>query len=300
MSESALERKLVVCFATLIAAALPILFTACGGGSTAPASGNQQKATPVITSVVPDTAPPTGGKVVMITGSNLTADGQSTPPSVTFGGVAATKVSIVSPTQVSATTPPHDAGDVTVQVTNPNGESATAAEPFTYTTSSLTLGSVSPISGPAAGGTQVTITGTNFQAGVGVTFGGLAATSVEVTSSTTIEATTPAHTAGDIGVTVTNSDGQSATLSSGYAYHSVSLSWSAPSSSTVTITGYDVYRSPASAGPYSKLNSTQVTSTLYTDPTVQGSTTYYYEVTSVASSGAESSPDGPVETTTPP
>ena len=41
--------------------------------------------------------------------------------------------------------------------------------------------------------TAVTITGTNFASGATVTFGGSAATSVVVVSSTTITATTPAR-----------------------------------------------------------------------------------------------------------
>ena len=55
-----------------------------------------------------------------------------------------------------------------------------------------TVSSVSPNSGPTAGGTAVTITGTNFAAGATVTFGGTAATNVTVVNSTTITATTPA------------------------------------------------------------------------------------------------------------
>ena len=52
---------------------------------------------------------------------------------------------------------------------------------------------VSPNSGPGAGGTSVTITGTNFTGATAVTFGGTAATSVTVVSATSITATSPAH-----------------------------------------------------------------------------------------------------------
>ncbi len=55
-----------------------------------------------------------------------------------------------------------------------------------------TVTSVSPNSGTTAGGTAVTITGTNFATGATVTFGGTAATNVVVASSTSITATTPA------------------------------------------------------------------------------------------------------------
>ena len=67
----------------------------------------------------------------------------------------------------------------------------------------------------------MTITGTNFAAGATVTFGGTAATNVVVVSSTSITATTPAHAAGAVTVTVTNPGGQSGSLASGFTYIAV-------------------------------------------------------------------------------
>ena len=64
--------------------------------------------------------------------------------------------------------------------------------------------------------TQVTITGTGFQAGATVSLGGTAATGVAV-SSTSIT-TTAGHAAGAVNVVVTNTDGQSGTLSNGYTW----------------------------------------------------------------------------------
>ncbi|HEY1221700.1 MAG TPA: IPT/TIG domain-containing protein [Bryobacteraceae bacterium] len=80
-----------------------------------------------------------------------------------------------------------------------------------------TVSGVSPNSGPTAGGTAVTITGTNFAAGATVTFGGTAATNVVVVSGTQITATAPAGSAGAVTVTVTVS-GQSGSLASGFTY----------------------------------------------------------------------------------
>jgi hypothetical protein len=79
---------------------------------------------------------------------------------------------------------------------------------------------ISPTSGTTSGGTPVTISGTNFASGATVTFGGTAATNVVVVSSTTITATTPAKAAGVVNVVVTNSNGQSGTLTNGYTYTS--------------------------------------------------------------------------------
>jgi acid phosphatase len=68
----------------------------------------------------------------------------------------------------------------------------------------------------------VTLSGSNFVSGATVSFGGTAASNVSVTSSTTITATTPAHAAGAVTVTVTNPDGQSATLTNGFSFNAVS------------------------------------------------------------------------------
>jgi len=79
------------------------------------------------------------------------------------------------------------------------------------------VSSVLPNNGPTTGGTAVTITGTNFAAGATVTFGGTAATNVVEVNSTTITATTPAHAAGAVTVTVTV-NGQSGSLVNGFTY----------------------------------------------------------------------------------
>ncbi len=81
------------------------------------------------------------------------------------------------------------------------------------------LTSVSPNSGGTAGGTPVTITGSNFAAGATLKFGGAAATSVAVASATKITALTPPHKQGAVNVVVTDPDGKSATLTGGFTYH---------------------------------------------------------------------------------
>jgi alpha-tubulin suppressor-like RCC1 family protein len=61
---------------------------------------------------------------------------------------------------------------------------------------------VLPISGPSSGNTNITITGTNFEAPATVTIGGAPATNVVVVSDTQITATTPAGFPGPAVVTV--------------------------------------------------------------------------------------------------
>jgi P pilus assembly chaperone PapD len=67
--------------------------------------------------------------------------------------------------------------------------------------------------------------------------------------------------------------------------YKVMLSWT-PSSATYS--GFNVYRSTVSGGPYSKLDSTLVGSASYTDTSVTSGQTYYYVATEVDSTGKES------------
>jgi len=68
--------------------------------------------------------------------------------------------------------------------------------------------------------------------------------------------------------------------------HGVSLSWVASTSSNLK--GYNVYRGTVSGGPYTKVNSTVVTTLTYSDSSVQAGQTYYYVVTAVDNSNNES------------
>ncbi len=87
-----------------------------------------------------------------------------------------------------------------------------------------TVGGVSPPSGPAIGGSLVTITGTKFQAGATVTFGGAVGTSVLVSGGgTKIVVTTPAHAAGVVDVNVVNPGGSGVTASLAYTYLSIAV-----------------------------------------------------------------------------
>lgn len=69
------------------------------------------------------------------------------------------------------------------------------------------ISAVSPAAGPATGGTSVAITGTGLSGATAVYFGGTAATSFTVDSSTQITAVTPVGTAGTVDVSVTTGGG---------------------------------------------------------------------------------------------
>ena len=165
---------------------------------------------PVITDITPSAGPTAGGTVVTITGTDLTG-----ATALTFGGDPAQSFTVDSPTQITATTPAHAAGMVDVVVTTPGG-SDTVTNGFTFA-AAPTLASVTPNTGSTAGGTSVTITGTDLTGATALTFGGTSATSFTVDSPTQITATTPAHAAGMVDVEVTTPGG-SATLADGFTF----------------------------------------------------------------------------------
>jgi hypothetical protein len=66
--------------------------------------------------------------------------------------------------------------------------------------------------------------------------------------------------------------------------HSVSLSWTTSSS----VAGYNIYRGTQVSGPFTRINPSLETATVYTDSSVSSGQTYYYATTAVNSSGVES------------
>jgi hypothetical protein len=78
--------------------------------------------------------------------------------------------------------------------------------------------------------------------------------------------------------------------------HSVALTWNA---STSSVSGYNVYRSTVSGGPYTKINSSMLGALNYSDSTVQSGTTYYYVTTSIDSINNESVHSNEVSATVP-
>lgn len=80
------------------------------------------------------------------------------------------------------------------------------------------ISSLSPSEGPDSGGTKVIISGSNFKAGVKVTFDGMPASDVVVESDSRITAVSPAHIPATTDVAVTNTGGYTDTLLRGFNY----------------------------------------------------------------------------------
>jgi hypothetical protein len=140
--------------------------------------------------------------------------------SVTSGSLPA-GLSLASSGAISST--PSSAGSwtFTVQVKDSAASAQTATASFTLTiapAAAPTISGVSPNAGPTSGGTLVTISGSNFQAGASVSFGGAASPNVLVSGATQIQATTPPLAAGTVSVSVKNPDGQAGTLASAFTF----------------------------------------------------------------------------------
>ena len=182
-----------------------------------------------------------GGSTITLTGTNF-APG----PAVTVGGVAATSVNLVDSMNVTCVTPALAPvlGPVAVTITNADAQAASLPTGYNALGTAPTLTTVTPNSGTTGGGTNIVLTGTNFQAGATVTVNGNAAGSVMVTSSTSISCWTPAGAAATVAVRVTNLDAQFAELATGFTYttgpliSTISLAAGPTTGSTpITITG---------------------------------------------------------------
>ncbi|HUY64003.1 MAG TPA: protease pro-enzyme activation domain-containing protein [Acidimicrobiales bacterium] len=179
-----------------------------GGGLVAELCG-----LPVVRSISPAGGPESGGTVVNIAGAGFSTTGGT---AVAFGQSPATSVSCSSATTCRATSPP-GSGRVDLQVTVAGERSLTsAADIFSYTPAP-TISSISPSSGSASGGNQVTIYGTDLEASSAPTTLSVGGTPVAVScASSQCSYTAPAGS-GTEAVTVTTPGGSA---SVGYTYSS--------------------------------------------------------------------------------
>jgi len=81
-----------------------------------------------VSAISPNSGTANGGTAVTITGTGFLAGA-----TVTLGGTAATGVTVVNSTSITATTAAHAAGTVNVVVTNTDAQSGTLTNGYTYT-----------------------------------------------------------------------------------------------------------------------------------------------------------------------
>ena len=184
-----------------------MIVTDAGGPSTLGPSYTYV-APPTVTSIEPTQGPTAGGTSVTIKGK-----GFLTGSTVTIGA-AATAVTVVSETEITAKTAANPAGAQEVIVTDAGGPS-TGGPKYTYVAVPI-VESITPAQGPTAGSTSVKIKGKGFLASATVKIGS-AATSVAVVSETEITAKTVATAGGRPG-SDRHRRGGSSTLGPKYTY----------------------------------------------------------------------------------
>ena len=160
-----------------------------------------------VTGVSPSSGPAKGGTKVIIMGEDFTG-----ATDVDFGQSPAAQFKVVSSTEIMATSPAGmNAGVVDVTVTTASGTSAVnrPADEFSYAPEVTKL---STASGPLAGGTTVTITGTNLLQAEKVFFGSVAGKIIKDTATKIVVKSPLSTSAGPVNVTVTSAGGTSASL----------------------------------------------------------------------------------------
>lgn len=176
---------------------------------------------PAISGVTPQTISTEGGTTVTVNGENFVDGPQLT---IKFGGNTCVAITFVTKTQLTCISPTHAVGLVDVNVKNGDGRDAEPLLNKLLYQLRPHITSVSPNTGPTAGGTSVTISGSNFQplwdspGPVGVRFG--SGPIVYATSSTDAQAIvqTPPHSAGAVQVQVINKFSLLDNLANGFTY----------------------------------------------------------------------------------
>jgi hypothetical protein len=170
---------------------------------------------------------------------------------------ASAAVSIMPPATISVSISP---GTATLQVG--------ASQQFAVAVSGTTYTSVSwSVSGVLGGNTSV---GSISSTGLYTAPASAPAGPVTVTAQSTYDP---------------NSSASASVMITAPVAHDVNLSWIASSS---PVAGYNVYRGTQPGGPFTKINPSLDTATVYTDGSVISGQMYYYATTAVDSNGTES------------
>jgi hypothetical protein len=246
-----------------------------------------------------------------VSGTGFSVSGLTFPYTLAAGGSASLSV-IFTPstagTDSATLSLSSNASDPTVGVSL-TGSGTTSSgtlgvTPGSMSFGSITIGTTQTQSGSlTASGGSVTVSSSSssnsaFTLG-GVTLPVTLAAGQNLPFTVTFAPTSTATASANISFFTSNSTSASETASGSGAtiQHTVDLSWSA--STSTSISGYNVYRGTVSGGPYTRITSALDFSLNYSDSTVQSGKTYYYVTTAVDSSGAESSYSSQVQAVIP-
>jgi hypothetical protein len=205
---------------------------------SSPSASSPPSTAPAVTGLSPASGSTAGGTLVTITGTNL----DPPPVTVKFGGKAGT-VTLATPTKILVKSPPAGQGTVEITVITPGGTGQ--AGEFSYHNpkahmAAPTVSGVFPATGPAAGGTAVTISGTGLADASMVSFGGRAGM-ITSDSGSQITVVSPPGS-GTVDVAVTTPGGTS--TAGMFTYQAAS----APPPAHPAVTGFSPASGPTGGG----------------------------------------------------
>ncbi|MFT3943058.1 MAG: IPT/TIG domain-containing protein [Ancrocorticia sp.] len=192
--------------------------TKAGASKASASSKYRYVEAPRITAVRPGSAGTDNRQTITITGRDFIDVSE-----VLFGKVPGSDIRVLSENKLTVTAPAHRAGSTNVRVVTAYGTSEKRrATRFTFVAPPQ-VASVRPASGPAEGGTKVTINGSGFTNATRVSFGDKPAKKLRVLSDRKLTVTAPAGTAGStVDVSVTGKYGTSKPGSNArFSYESV-------------------------------------------------------------------------------
>jgi hypothetical protein len=164
---------------------------------------------PTVTSLSAHAGPAGGGTVVTVKGTNFRH-----VTGVYFGATLVKTVTVVSPTELTVKAPAGKQASYVMVVTRDGGPSPLTGRSVFNFLARPTLARISPASGPAGGGTKVTITGSGFAFVKKVYFGTRLAAHVTVVSSRQVKVSAPAG-AGTVQVRVVTAGGTTPVVGAG-------------------------------------------------------------------------------------
>lgn len=213
-------------------------------------------------SVSPDFGTAAGGTTVTVKGQGFIGANKAT-----FGGVNGSHVTIYSDSKLTVESPAAPDSQVDIAVQTPAGTSPSiGGDLFHYVPE---LKGVSPNQGPLTGGNSVTVTGVALSSGHGFeySFGGVPATAVSCSSSTSCTMNVPAHGLGSVSLKIETPYGNSPTTVP-YTYGVPFISSFSPSVGPTTGgLGITIYGANLASGMTVLFGDIAVTSGVSCDPT---------------------------------
>ncbi|MGG0937241.1 IPT/TIG domain-containing protein [Brevibacillus centrosporus] len=167
-----------------------------------------------ITNISPNKGLTAGGELVTIDGVNFKQGAV-----VKFGSTPVNLDYYYSSNRVRVKAPSSNgvSGPVDVTLTNPDGQTFTFAQGYTYDEPTPELTNVSPNHGPMSGGTVIYVDGKNFEPNMTLTINGTPTPITTYYGSTRFKFTTPSSsTSGNVSIIVTLPSGKTATGSFTY------------------------------------------------------------------------------------